>query len=98
MTTIAGDFWGCSRSGRSDSRVEIHAFVLMDNHCHLVARTPEPNLSHAVPWLDVSCSGRFNGAHQRIGHVFAGRYRAIVIQDERGVCEVNRLRKQLSII
>ncbi|HXJ75096.1 MAG TPA: transposase [Candidatus Dormibacteraeota bacterium] len=33
--------------------VEIHAFVLMDNHYHLVVRTPEPNLSHAIRWLNV---------------------------------------------
>jgi putative transposase len=70
--------------------VEIHAFVLMDNHYHLVARTLDPNLSHAVRWLNVSYSSRFNWAHQQIGHVFAGRYRAVVIQDERGVCEVAR--------
>jgi hypothetical protein len=62
----------------------------MDNHYHLVARTPEPNLSHAVRWLNVSYSSRFNWAHRQIGHVFAGRYRAVVIQDERGVCEVAR--------
>ena len=71
-------------------RIEIHAFILMDNHYHLLARTPEPNLNHGVRWLNVSYSSRFNWAHQQIGHVFAGRYRAVVIQDERGVCEVAR--------
>ena len=71
-------------------RIEIHAFILMDNHYHLLARTPEPNLSHGMRWLNVSYSSRFNWAHQQIGHVFAGRYRAVVIQDERGVCEVAR--------
>jgi putative transposase len=71
-------------------RIEVHAFVLMDNHYHLLVRTPEPNLSHAVRWLHVSYSVRFNWAHQLVGHVFAGRFRAVVIQDERGVCEVAR--------
>ncbi|HVR34214.1 MAG TPA: transposase, partial [Methylomirabilota bacterium] len=32
--------------------LEVHAFVLMDNHYHLLARTREPNLSHAVRWLN----------------------------------------------
>ena len=40
--------------------VQIHAFVLMNNHYHLLLRTPEPNLSHAIRWLNVSHSGWFN--------------------------------------
>jgi hypothetical protein len=34
--------------------LKVHAFVLMDNHYHLVVRTPEPNLSEAMRWLHVS--------------------------------------------
>ena len=33
--------------------IEVHAFVLMDNHYHLLLRTPEPNLSQAIQWLNV---------------------------------------------
>ncbi|MBM3824247.1 MAG: hypothetical protein FJ404_15390 [Verrucomicrobia bacterium] len=40
--------------------VDIHAFVLMDNHDHLLVRTPEPNLSQAIRWLQVSYVSRFN--------------------------------------
>ena len=32
--------------------IEVHAFVLLDNHYHLLVRTPEPNLSHAMQWLN----------------------------------------------
>ncbi len=71
-------------------RLEIHAFVLMDNHYHLLVRTREPNLSHAVRWLNVTYSRRFNWAHRQVGHVFQGRFKAVVIQDARGVCEVAR--------
>jgi putative transposase len=70
--------------------VEIHAFVLMDNHYHVLLRTPEPNLSHAIRWLHVSYSVGFNGAHRQCGAVFAGRFKAVVIQDEKGVAEVAR--------
>ena len=45
--------------------LEVHAFVLMGNHYHLVVRTPEPNLSEAMRWLHVSYSSRFNWAHGR---------------------------------
>jgi len=70
--------------------LEVHAFVLMDNHYHLVVRTPQANLSHAIRWLHVSYSSRFNWAHRQVGHVFQGRFKAVVIQEIRGVCEVAR--------
>ena len=70
--------------------LEIHAFVLMSNHYHLLVRTPEPNLSHAIRWLNVSYSSRFNWAHRQCGHVFQGRFKAIVIEDQRGVVAVAR--------
>jgi REP element-mobilizing transposase RayT len=70
--------------------LEVHAFVLMDNHYHLVVRTIEPNLSEAMRWLHVSYSSRFNWAHRQCGHVFQGRYQAILLEDERRVVEVAR--------
>lgn len=70
--------------------VEVHAFVLMDNHYHLVVRTPEPNLSDAMRWLHVTYSSRFNWAHRQCGHLFQGRYKSVVIEDARGVSEVAR--------
>ena len=69
---------------------EVHAFVLMDNHYHLMVRTPQANLSHGIRWLHVSYSSRFNWAHGQVGHVFQGRFKAVVIREVRGVCEVAR--------
>ena len=71
-------------------RLEVHAFVLMDNHYHLVVHTPEPNLSEAMRWLNVSYSSRYNWAHKETGHVFQGRYQAIIIEDLSGVVAVAR--------
>jgi REP element-mobilizing transposase RayT len=70
--------------------IEIHAFVLMDNHYHLLLRTTEANLSHAIRWLNVSYSTRFNWAHRQCGHVFQGRFKSVLIEEERGVAEVAR--------
>ncbi len=70
--------------------IEVHAHVLMDNHYHLLVRTPQPNLSHAIRWLNVSYSSRFNWAHQLSGHVFQGRFHARVIEGVQGVVEVAR--------
>jgi putative transposase len=70
--------------------LEIHAFVLMDNHYHMVVRTQEPNLSHAIRWLNLTYAVKFNWAHRFRGTVFQGRFKAIVIEEERQVCAVAR--------
>jgi REP element-mobilizing transposase RayT len=71
-------------------RTEIHAFVLMDNHYHLLMRTPDANLSEAIRWLQVSYSSAFNWAHGIRGPLFQGRFRSLLIEDVPGVVEVAR--------
>jgi REP element-mobilizing transposase RayT len=64
--------------------IRIHAYVLMDNHFHLLVETPQANLSRAVQWLNVSYSIWFNRRHQRVGHLFQGRFKSLVIEDDAG--------------
>jgi len=71
-------------------RVEVHAFVLMDNHYHLLVRPCQGNLSRAIQWVQLSYSLRFNWAHRTSGHVFQGRFKAVLIQDQGRVAEVAR--------
>lgn len=67
-------------------RLVLHAYVLMPNHYHLLLETPEPNLSRAMQWLNVSYSVWFNRRYQRNGHLFQGRFKAIVVsRDEWGL-------------
>src|SRR5438034_9970909 len=66
----------------------LHAYVLMPNHYHLLLETPEANLSRVGQWLNVSYSVWFNRRHQRSGHLFQGRYGAIIIEDHRNFQEV----------
>jgi REP element-mobilizing transposase RayT len=40
--------------------VEVCAYVLMDNHYHLLMGTPRANLSHPMQWLGVAYTSRFN--------------------------------------
>ena len=68
----------------------IHAFVLMPNHFHLLLETPEANLSRTGQWLNVSYSVWFNRRHQRSGHLFQGRFAAVIIEDDAGFQEVGR--------
>jgi putative transposase len=48
----------------------VHAYVLMDNHFHLLLETPEANLSRAMQWLQVSYSIWFNRRHRQAGYLF----------------------------
>jgi putative transposase len=58
---------------------KLHAYVLMDNHFHLLVETPEPNLGRGMQWLNVSYSVWFNRRHGRSGHLFQGRYKAVIV-------------------
>ena len=63
-------------------KVEIHAYVLLKNHYHLLIRTKEANLSRAIQWLGVSYAVWFNRKHQRSGHLFQGRFKSFLIENE----------------
>lgn len=63
--------------------VQIHAYVLMPNHYHLLLRTRDANLSKAIHWLGVSYSVWFNKRHERSGHLFQGRFKSFLVEDER---------------
>ena len=62
--------------------VEIHAYVLMVNHYHLLIRAPQANASAAIQWLNVSYSVWFNRRRGRVGHVFQGRFASVLIDGE----------------
>lgn len=62
--------------------IDIFAYVLMDNHYHLLIRTQRANLSKAMQWLGVTYTRRFNNKHSRIGHLFQGRFKSIIVQND----------------
>jgi REP-associated tyrosine transposase len=59
-----------------------HAYCLMTNHYHLLIETPKPNLARGMRHLNGVYTQRFNRRHGRVGHVFQGRYKAIVVQKD----------------
>ena len=67
-----------------------HAYCLMDNHYHLVIETPDGNLSKGMRQLNGVYTQDYNRRHQQVGHVFQGRYKAILIQKESYFLEVCR--------
>lgn len=68
----------------------IHAYCLMTNHYHLLVETPDGNLAKGMRELNGVYTQRFNRIHQRVGHVFQGRYKAIIVQKETYLLELAR--------
>jgi len=60
---------------------KLHAYVLMRNHFHLALETPRPNLVEGMHWLQTTLASRFNRFRQERGHLFQGRYQAILLED-----------------
>ena len=63
-------------------RIEMHAYVLMDNHYHLLIGPREINLSKSMQWLGTTYTRRFNLSNKRIGHLFQGRFKNIVVEND----------------
>jgi len=62
----------------------IHAYVMMSNHYHLLAETPEGNLVAGMKWLQGTYTQRYNARHSVFGHLFQGRYKALVVDSAAG--------------
>jgi REP element-mobilizing transposase RayT len=58
---------------------QVHAYCLMKNHFHLVMETPNANLVAGMRWLLSAYTIRLNHRHQLFGHVFSGRYKALIV-------------------
>jgi putative transposase len=69
---------------------DLFAASLMTNHFHLFFRTPEPNLSRGMQWLLGGYATWWNNRHHRMGHVFQGRFKAQLVEDDRYFWTVSR--------
>ncbi len=67
-----------------------HAYCLMDNHYHLLIETGAPTLSKGMKLLNGTYTQYYNRKHQRVGHVFQGRFKAILVQKESYMLELAR--------
>jgi putative transposase len=68
----------------------VHAYCLMTNHYHLLVETPDANLAQGMRQLNGVYTQRFNRIYHRTGHVFQGRYKAILVQKENYLLELAR--------
>lgn len=58
---------------------QVHAWCLMRNHFHMVVETPQANLVAGMHWFLGVYTMRFNHRHQEFGHLFSGRYKALLV-------------------
>jgi REP element-mobilizing transposase RayT len=68
----------------------VHAYCQMGNHYHLLVETPDSNLAKGMRQFNGVYTQRFNQAHNRVGHVFQGRYKAILVEKEAYLLELSR--------
>lgn len=68
----------------------IHSFCQMTNHYHLLIETVEANLSQSMRQLNGLYTQHFNRRHRLVGHLFQGRYKAILVQKESYLLELSR--------
>ena len=70
--------------------VPILAYVLMANHFHLLLTTPDGNLSEFMRHFNISYTAFFNKRHNRVGHLYQGRYKAFLVDADNYLLEVSR--------
>ena len=70
--------------------LRLHAYVLMDNHYHLLIETRRAGLNRALRYLNGVYTQTFNRRHNRVGHLFQGRYKAILVEKESYLLELSR--------
>jgi len=81
---------GYLKSATERYGAQVHCFCLMSNHYHLLLETPRGNLRQILHHLNTSYSKYFNAKTGRAGHLFQGRYRAILVDKDHYAMELSR--------
>jgi REP element-mobilizing transposase RayT len=89
----AGDrehFLSCLESATIRHGAQIHVYCLMSNHYHLLVETPHGNLSRIMKHVNGAYTAYFNVKRRRAGHLFQGRYKAILVDKDEYAKELSR--------
>lgn len=79
------------RDALQSGNIALHAFVLMDNHVHLLLTAQTTcQLSQAMRWLGQCYAQAFNLRHRRCGSLWQGRFKSCLVQSERYLLNVMR--------
>lgn len=67
-----------------------HAYCLMDNHYHLLIEIMQPDISEGMSWLNGVYTQKINRRRKRVGHLFQGRFKSVLVQKESHLLDVAR--------
>lgn len=68
----------------------LHAYCLMDNHYHLLLETTQANLSRIMQYINTAYSIYYNVKRNKSGHLFQGRYKSILVEEDAYFAELTR--------
>ena len=78
------------KDGQEKYGYRLHCYVLMTNHYHLLIETPDGNISKVMHYINGSYTTHINRKWKRSGHLFQGRYKAILIDRDSYLLELSR--------
>ena len=90
MIRTTANSLNCSARRFERYRWICHAFCLMGNHYHLIIETPEANLSQGMHHLNMNYCQAHHKRYNTVGHLFQGRFKAIVVDRESYLLELAR--------
>ena len=67
-----------------------HAYILMNNHYHIILETPHSNLSRVMHYINTAYAAYFNTKHKRAGPLYQGRFKAILVQQDEYLHHLSR--------
>lgn len=71
-------------------QVVVHSFVMMSNHYHLLVETPLGNLAEFMRHFNITYTSHFNRRHHRVGHLFQGRYKSVLVDKDTYLAAVSK--------
>lgn len=83
-------FLGKLEETSQEYRLRVYAYVLMENHYHLLVETPRGNLSAAMQQFQTSYVTYYNRKYSRSGHLFGGRYKAPLVEGDEYLLKLTR--------
>jgi len=83
-------FLSALKESIEDFHVELHCYILMSNHFHLLLKTPEANLSRLMHRFNTAYTTYYNLRHHRSGHLYQGRYKALLVEADEYLLELSR--------
>lgn len=78
------------KKARRMYKMKIHAYVIMDNHYHFIIETLDANLSKGMHYINASYAMYYNRKKKRIGPLYQGRYKAILVQANEYLYQLTR--------